>query len=181
MKTHSTELILPEAGRLIVDRRTALAGAAALLCTLAVARPAGAETSPTQAVVAAADAPPVPTPQFEEAFAKIVGNGTPREELLELEMPEDAENGNIVPYRISIESPMTPDDYIARVHLLSTQNPQAAVATFHFTPRSGKATVAGRMRLARTQDVVAVALTSANSLLIGRRMVHVGIGGCATE
>ena len=98
-----------------------------------------------------------------------------------IELPEDAENGNIVPYKIAVESPMTDADHITQVHLLSTQNPQAAVATFHFTPLSGKAAVSGRMRLARTQEVVAVALTSSNSLLIARTMVHVGIGGCGTE
>jgi sulfur-oxidizing protein SoxY len=96
-------------------------------------------------------------------------------------LPEDAENGNIVPYKINVESPMTDEDHIARVDLLSTQNPQAAVATFYFTPLSGRATVAGRMRLAKTQEVVAVALTSQNKLLIARQKIAVGIGGCGTE
>jgi sulfur-oxidizing protein SoxY len=131
--------------------------------------------------LAADTGPPPPTPQFEQTYQRIVGNATPIEGLLSLVLPEDAENGNIVPYKISIESPMTAGDHIARVHLLSTQNPQASVATFHFTPLSGLATVAGRMRLAKTQEVVAVAVTSANSLLVGRQLVHVGIGGCAGD
>jgi sulfur-oxidizing protein SoxY len=76
---------------------------------------------------------------------------------------------------------MTEEDHIAEVHLLSTQNPQAVVATFHFTPLSGTAVVAGRMRLARTQEVVAVALTSRNTLIAARAEVEVGIGGCGTE
>jgi sulfur-oxidizing protein SoxY len=111
----------------------------------------------------------------------VVGSGTPLEERMMLELPEDAENGSIVPYKISVESPMTADDYIARVDLLSTQNPQASVATFHFTPLSGTAAVTGRMRLAKTQEVVAVALTSSNKLLMARQTVNVGIGGCGTE
>ncbi len=167
----------------LMDRRTILAafgfaGAAAtgLFADLA----ARAETSLAKAAAPAAE-PVVPTTQFEEAFGKIVGNGTPIEGRMVLELPEDAENGNIVPYKIAVDSPMIEEDHIARVHLLSTQNPQASVATFHFTPLSGKAAVSGRMRLAKTQEVVAVALTSSNSLLIARAKVSVGIGGCGTE
>jgi sulfur-oxidizing protein SoxY len=167
--------------RQIVDRRTILAGAGgAALATLGIGSARAEGEAPKAAAVADPTALP-PTAQFEDAFAKIVGSGTPIEGHMTLEMPEDAENGNIVPYTIGVESPMTDADHIARVHLLSTQNPQASVATFHFTPLSGKAQVSGRMRLAKTQEVVAVALTNANSLLIARTTVNVGIGGCGVE
>ncbi len=167
----------------LVDRRTVLASAAALVLSAVGDRPARAQSAPAgPAAAAAVDPPPlVPTRQFEEAFAKVVGGGTPVEGQMTLELPEDAENGNIVPYKIAVDSPMTEADHIVRVHLFSTQNPQAAVATFHFTPLSGKAAVSGRMRLAKTQDVVAVAVTSSNSLLIARTLVNVGIGGCGAE
>lgn len=166
-----------------MDRRTVLTSAGALALTALGGRPVTAASGPSAAVAAAAPDPAslAPTRQFEDAFARVVGNGTPIEGRMTLELPEDAENGNIVPYKISVESPMTEADHIARVHLLSTQNPQASVATFHFTPLSGKAAVAGRMRLAKTQEVVAVALTSDNTLLIARTTVSVGIGGCGTE
>lgn len=172
-------------GRTLVDRRTMLAATGALALAAIGARPAPAETdAPGEVAATAAATDPAslaPSAQFEDAFAKIVGGGTPTEGRMTIELPEDAENGNIVPYKIAVESPMTEADHIARVHLLSTQNPQASVATFHFTPLSGKATVSGRMRLAKTQEVVAVALTSDNTLLIARQTVIVGIGGCGTE
>ena len=167
--------------RALISRRTMLAGAGGLAFAVSGgARAAVAEaTAPSTTALRAADAAPlVPTEQYNAAFDKIVGSGTPIEGTMTIEMPEDAENGNIVPYKINVESPMTEADYVARVHLLSTQNPQALVATFHFTPLSGVATVGGRMRLAKTQEVVAVALTSANTLLIARTTVHFGIGGC---
>lgn len=165
-----------------MDRRAVLAGAGALAAAAMLPDAVFAEADKSTAAAAAADPPPlVPTGQFGEAFAKVIGNGTPIEGRVALELPDYAENGNIVPYKISIESPMSAEDNIQRVTLLSTQNPQATVAVFHFTPLSGKATVSGRMRLAKTQEVVAVALTSSNSLLIGRQMVDVGIGGCGTE
>ena len=164
-----------------VDRRTVLAGVGAAAALSFGAGTLVARATPARDAAVADPLPLVPSPQFEDAYARVVGTGTPVEGRLTLELPDDAENGNIVPYKIAVESPMTPDDYIARVHLFSTQNPQASVAVFHFTPASGRAAVSGRMRLAKTQEVVAVALTSANSLLIARRKVEVGIGGCGSE
>lgn len=124
---------------------------------------------------------PLGSTQFDIALKKIIGQSVPLEEGVALDLPEIAENGNIVPYKLVVESPMTEADFIERLHLLSTANPQAAVATFHFTPLSGAASVTGRMRLAKTQDVVAVAETSTGKLLIGRRNIRVTIGGCGNE
>lgn len=162
------------------DRRTLMTGTCALALASLAACAARAEDAPqTRRDAALAEPEPLtPSPQFEDAFANLVRSGTPVEEGVVLELPEEAENGNIVPYRIAVESPMTADDYIAEVHLLSTLNPQPKVAVFHFTPLSGVAAVAGRMRLAKTQEVIAVAVTSANTLRLARQIVHVGIGGC---
>jgi sulfur-oxidizing protein SoxY len=73
---------------------------------------------------------------------------------------------------------MTEADYVKRIHVLATGNPQPAVATFHFFPASGKAAVSSRMRLATTQDVVAVAEISDGKFAMVRRNVKVTIGGC---
>src|SRR5690606_30934211 len=97
---------------------------------------------------------------------------------LMLKLPEIAENGNTVPFSISVDSPMTEDDYVKAVHVISTGNPQPMVATFHFTPQSGKAAVSSRMRLAKTQDVVSVAELSDGKFAIARKEVKVTIGGC---
>jgi sulfur-oxidizing protein SoxY len=136
------------------------------------------------AVSRRAHAEPAPggySPQFETALRKITGDTVPEESGLLIDLPEIAENGNIVPYKLDVESPMTDADHVMRLHLLSTANPQAAVATFHFTPQSGKAMVSGRMRLAKTQDVVAVAVTSGGKMLMGKRNIMVTIGGCGSE
>jgi sulfur-oxidizing protein SoxY len=76
---------------------------------------------------------------------------------------------------------MIDTDYVRTLHLLSTSNPQALVASFHLIPASGKAAVAGRMRLARTQDVVAIAERNDDVFLIATRKVEVTIGGCGNE
>ena len=115
---------------------------------------------------------------WEAELKKIIGDAKPEEGKLTLDMPEIAENGNTVPFSVAIDSPMTEADYVKRIHVLATGNPQPAVATFHFFPASGKAAVSSRMRLATTQDVVAVAEISDRKFAMVRRNVKVTIGGC---
>jgi sulfur-oxidizing protein SoxY len=109
---------------------------------------------------------------------KIVGDAKPLEGKLTLDMPEIAENGNTVPFSVSVESPMTDSDHVKAIHILATANPQPGVATFRLTPMSGKAAAASRMRLARTQDIIGVAELSDGKFLMSRRNVKVTIGGC---
>ncbi len=150
----------------IVDRRDALtmmAGAASLLALMA----AGASAQ-DKAVTA----------EFDAALKKILGEAKPIEGKLTLDVPEIAENGNTVPYSMSIESPMTEKDHVKTLTILSTGNPQPGIASFNFTHDAGKAFASSRMRLARTQDLVAVAELSDGKVLIAKRTIKVTIGGC---
>jgi sulfur-oxidizing protein SoxY len=117
-------------------------------------------------------------PAWEQAVRKIVGEAKPTEGKLILELPEIAENGNTVPFTISLDSPMTEKDHVKALHLLATANPQPGVATFRLSPISGKAVVSSRMRLARTQDVIGIAELSDGRFLMVKRPVKVTIGGC---
>lgn len=97
---------------------------------------------------------------------------------LKLTTPEIAENGNSVPVSINVDSPMSDDDYIESVMVMASENPRPEVATFHFTPASGVAKASTRMRLAKTQDVLAVAKTNSGQLFKVSNNVKVTIGGC---
>lgn len=122
------------------------------------------------------------SPQFEQVLQDVLADAEPiLDGPLTIELPELAENGNVVPYTLAVESPMTDADYVRTLHLLSSSNPQAAVAKFHLIPATGKASVSGRMRLAKTQDVVAVAELFTGQLLVAVRKVEVTIGGCGNE
>jgi sulfur-oxidizing protein SoxY len=79
---------------------------------------------------------------------------------------------------ISVDSPMTEKDYCESVTLIATKNPNVYVATFKFTPDSGKAWVSTRMRLAQTQEVWALAKMSDGKFHIAKTTVKVTIGGC---
>ena len=112
------------------------------------------------------------------ALKNLVGDKPMSEGKVTLTMPEIAENGNTVPLEIAVESPMTDADFVKAVHVLAEGNPQPDVVSFFFTPASGKAAAATRMRLASTQNVIAVAEMSDGSLYTTKREVKVTIGGC---
>lgn len=114
----------------------------------------------------------------EEAIKKLVGDKKPTAGRVKIDLPQIAENGNTVPIKVSIDSPMTESEYIKAVHVFSDANPNPEVASFYFTPRSGKAFVSTRMRMAKTQNVIAVAETNKGALLMGKQSVKVTIGGC---
>jgi len=115
---------------------------------------------------------------WEQAVKAVLGDAKPADGKVTIEMPEIAENGNTVPFTLSVESPMTEKDHVKALHLIATANPQPGVATFRLTPLSGKATVSSRMRLARTQDVIGIAELSDGRFLMSKRSVKVTIGGC---
>jgi sulfur-oxidizing protein SoxY len=122
-----------------------------------------------------------PAQLWQDAVKAILGSAKPTLVKGMLDMPELAENGNTVPFTVIVDSPMTEEDNVKAVHIIATANPQPGVATFHFTLLSGKASVAGRMRLAATQDIICIAElggTRAGNFLMAKRTVKVTIGGC---
>ena len=114
----------------------------------------------------------------EKAISEFGGGAEAQAGKITLTAPEIAENGNSVPISVTVESPMTDDDYVESVMILAEGNPSPDVATFHFTPASGKALGTTRMRLAQTQNVIAVARMSDGTIFKDTRNVKVTIGGC---
>jgi sulfur-oxidizing protein SoxY len=113
-----------------------------------------------------------------KAMAKLIGGKPTKSGRIKLKLPQIAENGNTVPFTISVDSPMTESDYVRAVHVVADGNPRPGVASFHFTPASGKAVVTTRIRMAKTQNIIAVAEMSDGSLYKAVQNVKVTIGGC---
>ena len=109
--------------------------------------------------------------------------GRPSESArVRLELPERYDYGNTVPLAVAVDSPMTEADHVRRVDVFAEGNPFPEVATFHFTPDSGRASASTRIRLNEgEQEVVAVAELSDGSAWVGRRTVEVSISGCSAE
>lgn len=116
--------------------------------------------------------------KYQEILDKFTSGKAAKDGKVSLDLPEIAENGNTVPISLSVESPMSKDNYVKRVVVVADGNPRAPVATFHFSPASGVAEASTRMRLAKTQNVIAVAEMSDGSFYMTKKQVKVTIGGC---
>ena len=149
-----------------VNRRTLMLSGASAAAVLALLPHAASAQAPTDAQA------------LEAAIKKAVGEAKPTDGRITLTLPEIAENGNTVPFDFAVQSPMTEADHVKAVHIFAPGNPQPEVASFAFSPASGKATVTSRMRLAKTQDIVALAEMSDGKVFMTKRTVKVTIGGC---
>ena len=104
--------------------------------------------------------------------------GTPKEGTVTLKAPEIAENGMAVPLTVSVDSEMSEKSYVKALYIAADGNPNPPVAIYKFTPLAGKAEVSLRVKLAQTQNFVAVAEMNDGALYKASREVKVTIGGC---
>ncbi|SDQ75934.1 thiosulfate oxidation carrier protein SoxY [Pseudovibrio sp. Tun.PSC04-5.I4] len=107
----------------------------------------------------------------DAAIMDFTGGAKPVAGDISIGAPEIAENGNTVPVQVSAPG-------AASILLLAAGNPSPGVATFHFSPLSGAQEAKTRIRLAKTQDIIAVAKMPDGSAVMSKRSVKVTIGGC---
>ena len=158
MKRRSTQLL----------RRRLLAGAAGG-ALLPWALPLRAQenaslTDPVEEIVPAAK-------QFTQG--KPVQRGK-----VKMEIPFLAENGNLVPFKVSVDNPMRADNYVQAIIILSEKNPRPVIAKMTYTPKCGRAELVTRIRLATSQRLVALAQLSDGSFWSDTREVVVTETAC---
>ncbi|MEX5729355.1 sulfur-oxidizing protein SoxY [Rhodovulum iodosum] len=107
----------------------------------------------------------------EDRIAEFTGGAATGEGGITLTTPEIAENGNTVP--IEVDAPGA-----VSIMVLASGNPTPDVCTFNFGPLAGAQRASTRIRLAGTQDVVAVAKMADGSFVQAQNTVKVTIGGC---
>ena len=107
----------------------------------------------------------------DDAIAEFTGGAALADAGVELTAPEIAENGNTVPIAVSAPG-------ATAVMVLAAGNPTPGVATFNFGPLAASQTASTRMRLAGTQDVIAIAKLADGSFARSSKTVKVTIGGC---
>ncbi|HSD54105.1 MAG TPA: thiosulfate oxidation carrier protein SoxY [Burkholderiales bacterium] len=117
-----------------------------------------------------------------DELVRAATRGAPaRKGRVKLELPVLADNGNSVAMKVSITSPMSAADHVKSIRLLSERNPVRDMATFHLGPRAGRAEIASRVRLAGSQNVVAVAEMSDGSFWFDVANVIVTLSACLDE
>ncbi|KQQ14199.1 thiosulfate oxidation carrier protein SoxY [Methylobacterium sp. Leaf123] len=146
-----------------INRRHALALATGAVVATTLALRAG----PAHAAKNASD----------EAIKAFTRGKEPVRGKVRLELPEIAENGNTVPMTVTVEAPMTEESFVEEVMILAEGNPNPGVISFRFTP-SSVAEANTRIRLAETQNVIALARMNDGSVFSDVKQVKVTIGGC---
>jgi len=86
-----------------------------------------------------------------------------REGRITFDIAPLVENGNVVPISITVHSPMTAADHVQEIVVFNERNPQRDVVRFALSPASGRAQVETRIRLATSQQLVALARLSDGS------------------
>jgi sulfur-oxidizing protein SoxY len=107
----------------------------------------------------------------EENIAAFTGGAEMGDTGLTLTAPEIAENGNTVPIEVNAPGAVS-------IMVLALGNPNPAAATFNFGPLAGAQSASTRIRLAGTQNVLAIAKMADGSFVQASKEVKVTIGGC---
>ena len=116
---------------------------------------------------------------FDAALKAIVGDKEVKDsDKINLTVPEIAENGAVVPVKVEVDSPMTEKEYVKAIHVLNTKNSNARCADTMLTPANAKAYFGTRVKLAETQEVVAVVEFSDGTFMKKGKSIKVTIGGC---
>jgi len=119
--------------------------------------------------------------QMETAIRRVVGEAEIRKGKVTLDLPPLVENGNTVPMTVSVDSPMTQENYVKAIHVFNEKNPQANVISVRLSPRAGKAAISTRMRLAGTQKLTAIAELSDGSYWSDTQEVIVTLAACLED
>src|SRR5882757_192887 len=146
-----------------ITRREVMAGGLAALGASALSAPAAA------------------LGQMDTAIRNAFGEATIRKGRVLLDLPPLVENGNTVPMTVSVDSPMTKDNYVKAIHVFNEKNPQPNVISVRLGARSGKATIATRVRLADTQKITAIAEMSDGTFWSDTQEVIVTLAACLED
>jgi sulfur-oxidizing protein SoxY len=130
------------------------------------------------AIMRCADATPA---MLAAAIRNVVGEAPMHAGKVKLDIPPLVENGNTVPMTVSVESPMSANDYVKSIHVFNEKNPQPNIGNFYLGPWAGRAQISTRIRLADSQKIVAIAHLSDGSFWSASTDVIVTLAACTEE
>ncbi|MBK1714523.1 thiosulfate oxidation carrier protein SoxY [Rubrivivax gelatinosus] len=115
---------------------------------------------------------------FRQALQDFVGGASVVEDGLLLDLPSLGDNPAAVPVKLRVTRPISEQLYCEEIIVLAELNPVPLVCRFRFTPATGSAEAAIRVRLSQSQTIHALARMSDGQVLAARQEVVVGSGGC---
>jgi sulfur-oxidizing protein SoxY len=116
---------------------------------------------------------------LKTAMDTITGKkGAKDSDKIKLTVPEIAENGAVVPVKIEVDNPMEDANYVKAIHVIATKNTNVRCADVMLTPLNAKGYFATRIKLGKSQDVMALVELSSGAFIKTQKPVKVTIGGC---
>jgi sulfur-oxidizing protein SoxY len=116
--------------------------------------------------------------ELAAALRAYTGAAATREGKVRFDIAPLVENGNTVPITVTVDHPMTAADHVQAIAVFNEKNPQREVLACTLTPRAGRAVVSTRIRLATSQQLVAVARLSDGSYWTHTVDVVVTLAAC---
>ena len=98
--------------------------------------------------------------------------------VVELKAPYRSEDPSVVPVSIHSKIPQTADRYIKKLYIYLDKNPLPLVGIFEFTPESGKADLAMRIRVDDNTYFRVVTEMNNGDLLMSKSFIR-SLGGCS--
>jgi sulfur-oxidizing protein SoxY len=123
----------------------------------------------------------MPLNNMPQIIAQTIGTAKINQGKVKITLPPLVENGHLVPLSVNVESPMTAADYVKAIHVFTDKNPLPEVISFYLSPQSGRATFSTRVRLADSENVVAIAQMSDGSCWRESVYVVVTSAACLEE
>jgi sulfur-oxidizing protein SoxY len=152
-------------------RRQVLAGAGALAGGLSLP----ALSAPSHAQLQANPA------ALSLAIRKVVGDAKINEGKVKVDIPPLSENGNAVALTVTVDGPMTPSEHVKAIHVFAEKNLLPNVISVKLGPRAGRPSVQTRIRLADTQDILAIAELSDGTFWSHTASVIITLGACLED
>ena len=115
------------------------------------------------------------------AVRRVIGEAGVRVGKVKLDLPPLVENGNTVAMSVSVDSLMTAKDYVKAIHVFTEKNPQPNVFSAKLGPRSGRASIATRVRLSDSQKVLAICELSDGTFWSDHVEVIITLGACLED
>ncbi len=109
--------------------------------------------------------PATATPdELTAALRETFGDRPIQRGKVKLEIPRLAENGSVVPVTVGVDSPITQQAYVKSSHLFAEKNDLPRMLEAQLGPYNGKAVLTSRVRVATSQQLMAVAVLNDDSL-----------------
>jgi sulfur-oxidizing protein SoxY len=107
----------------------------------------------------------------DEAIKLLYGKTAEKSDKVNLDAPEIAENGAVVPISVSSDLPD-----VTSISILVSENPNALAASYKIPPGT-MASVSNRVKMAKTSNVIAI-VEAGGKLYSASKEVKVTVGGC---